>query len=280
MKPRTVSQVIHAASHQMGRLTVRQPLPSAELPYLDPFVLLHHAPPAHFSGHFGVSWHPHRGFSPVSFIFKGGVRHRDTRGHDATVMAGGTQWMHAGSGLLHDERPLAGENELIQLWINSPARHKMDAPSYFPLAPEETPTASSHDGRATIRVIAGSLAGLTGPIRSLTPVNAATLDLKQGGRMHIPLPETHNAFLYLLDGAATFDGTTALALHQVVFDNDGEGIALEALADTRALLMSGEPIGETIVSYGPFVMNTDEEIRAAYRDYRAGAMGLVEKAAG
>ena len=281
MTHRTVSQVVYAASHQMGRLTVRQPLPSAGLPYLDPFVLLHHAPPADFTGDFGVSWHPHRGFSPVTFIFKGGVRHRDTRGHDATVTAGGTQWMHAGSGLLHDELPLAGETELIQLWINSPARHKMDPPSYFPLAPEQTPVSVSDDGAAIIRVIAGSLAGLAGPIPSLTPINAATLDLKRGGHIELALPDTHNAFLYLLEGAATAaDGTVVRGLHQAVFNNDGEGVAIEALENTRGLLLSGEPIGETILSYGPFVMNTEEEIRAAYRDYRTGAMGLVEQQAG
>ena len=102
---RTVAEVIYAEAHEMGPLTVRQPLPSEQLPYFDPFVLLHHAPPKDYGGAPGVSWHPHRGFAPVSFIFKGGIRHRDSQGNDATVLAGGTQWMHAGSGLLHEETP-------------------------------------------------------------------------------------------------------------------------------------------------------------------------------
>ena len=276
MKFRSVSQVVFAPAHQMGPLTVRQPLPSEELPYLDPFVLLHHAPPKDFSGGAGVSWHPHRGFAPVTFIFKGGIRHRDTEGNDATVMAGGTQWMHAGSGLLHDETPIPGETELIQLWINSPARHKMDRPSYHPLTPEATPASIGPDRLVTLHVIAGEVSGVKGPIRTLSPINAATIEAKRGGRIDIALPPTHNVFIYLLDGALRFtDGTTVSGLHQVVFSADGDAIHFEALEDARALLMSGEPIGEAIVSYGPFVMNTEDEIRAAFRDYRNGAMGVV-----
>jgi redox-sensitive bicupin YhaK (pirin superfamily) len=276
MRHRTLSQVIFAAAHEMGPLTVRQPLPSEQLPYLDPFVLLHHAPPKDFSGEFGVSWHPHRGFAPVTFVFRGGVRHRDTRGNDATVLAGGTQWMHAGSGLLHDETPLPGVAEIIQLWINSPSSHKMDQPSYHPLSPEATPTFVNADGLITVHVIAGELGGIKGPIRTLTPINAATLEARRGGSIDIALPATHNAFIYLLDGALKFpDGTQVSGLHQAVFNNDGEATRFEALEDTRALLMSGEPIGETIVSYGPFVMNTESEIRAAFRDYRNGDMGVA-----
>ena len=281
MQHKTVSKVIYAAEHPMGPLTVRQPLPSEELPYLDPFVLLHHAAPKEMSGGHGVSWHPHRGFAPVTFIFKGAIRHRDTRGNNSTVSAGGTQWMHAGSGILHDETPLPGELELIQLWINSPARHKMDAPSYYPLAPEQTPQFVSADGLVSVRVVAGELNGVKGPIATLTPVNAATIDARRGGRIVIPIPRTHHAFVYLLDGAATFgDGTTATGFHQVVFNNDGDDIVIDAVANTRMLLMSGEPIGEAIVSYGPFVMNTEDEIRAAFRDYKNGAMGFVDRRAG
>jgi redox-sensitive bicupin YhaK (pirin superfamily) len=189
--------------------------------------------------------------------------------------------MHAGSGLLHDETPLPGETELIQLWINSPARHKMDRPSYHPLTPEATPASVSADHLVTLHVIAGELAGVKGPIRTLSPLNAATVDARKGGVIEVALPPAHNAFIYLLDGALrSADGTTASGLHQVVFKSDGDGIRLEALENTRALLMSGEPIGETIVSYGPFVMNTEDEIRTAFRDYRAGAMGLVPSVLG
>jgi redox-sensitive bicupin YhaK (pirin superfamily) len=276
MRYRSVSDVVFAPAHAMGPLTVRQPLPCEQLPYLDPFVLLHHAPPMDFSGSTGVSWHPHRGFAPVTFIFKGGIRHRDTQGNDATVLAGGTQWMHAGSGLLHDETPIPGETELIQLWINSPAQHKMDPPSYHPLTPEATPARFSADRLVTLHVVAGELGGVKGPIRTLSPINATTVDARRGGVIDVALPQTHNAFIYLLDGALRLaDGTEAAGLHQVVFRSEADGIRFEAVEDTRALLISGEPIGEPIVSYGPFVMNTEEEIRAAFRDYRNGEMGVV-----
>lgn len=277
MSVRSVRQIVYAPDHEMGPLVVRQPLPSSELPYLDPFVLLHHAPPRTSDGKHGLAAHPHRGFAPVSFIYRGGVRHRDSQGNDSTVRAGGTQWMHAGRGILHEENPLAGENELIQLWINSPSRHKLDAPTYHPLSSENTPRFTTDDGLVTVNVIAGQLLGLTGPIPSLTPVNAATLDMKRNGRIEIALPRSHHSFLYLLDGAVSIGaGEPLTGFRLAEFDCDGDHIVLEALEDTRGLLMSGEPIGEPIVSYGPFVMNTDEEIRAAFREYRAGLFGDVE----
>jgi quercetin 2,3-dioxygenase len=276
MQRRTIAKVIYAAEHDMGPLKIRQPLPSHGLRYLDPFVLLHHAPPRLMDGSHGVDAHPHKGFAPVSFIFKGAIRHRDSRGHDSTVSAGGTQWMHAGSGILHEEVPLAGELELIQLWINSPASHKGDVPSYYPLAAADTPVVRSDDGLIRLNIIAGTLLDAEGPIPSPTPVNAATIEARRGGQLFIPLPATHNAFIYLLDGALRFgDGTRGSGFHQAVFNTDGDGVLITAEEDTRALLMSGEPIDEPVVSSGPFVMNTDEEIRAAYREYRTGAMGSL-----
>ena len=276
MSVRSIRRIVYAPDHEMGPLVVRQPLPSNELPYLDPFVLLHHAPPRIADGKHGLAAHPHRGFAPVSFIYRGGVRHRDSQGNDSTIRAGGTQWMHAGRGILHEENPLAGENELIQLWINTPARHKLDAPGYHPLTAEATPRFTAADGLFTVNVIAGELLGLTGPIPSLTPVNAATIDAKRNGRLEIALPRSHNAFIYLLDGAMSAGAGEPVTGHRLAeFDRDGDSVVLEALEDTRALLMSGEPIGEPVVSYGPFVMNTDEEIRAAFREYRAGLFGEV-----
>jgi hypothetical protein len=275
---RTIAEVIYAAEHAMGPLTVRQPLPSEQLPSFDPFVLLHHAPPTTTDGTHAVGAHPHRGFSPVSFVFEGAIRHRDSRGHDSTISAGGTQWMHAGSGILHEETLLAGRFELIQLWINSPATHKGDAPSYYPLTREDTPRIVTDHGRVTVNVIAGTVLGVSGPVPSLTPINAATIEARKGGCLFLPLPLTHNAFLYLLDGRLNVGGAAASALHLAAFRKDGDGILIEAAEDTHALLMSGEPIGEPLVSHGPFVMNTEDEIRQAFRDYRNGAMGTLEPA--
>lgn len=276
MTHRTVSTIVDGPEQPMGPMVIRQPLPSEALPGLDPFVLLHHAPPRTSDGTHPLEAHPHRGFAPVSFIYRGGVRHRDSQGNDSTITAGGVQWMHAGSGILHEENPLAGENELIQLWINSPAARKMDTPTYHPLSREATPGFVSADGLVTVSVVAGSLLGLTGPIPSLTPVNAATVDATRNGRIEIALPPTHNALVYLLDGALSLGaGEPVTGFRLAAFNRDGDGIQFEALEDTRALLLSGEPIGEPVVQYGPFVMSSDEEIRQAIRDYRAGLFGEV-----
>ncbi len=270
----------------MGGLPVRQPFPTFKVQQVDPFLLLHHADvtvPVHTKpAHAGVGPHPHRGFSPVTFIFRGGVHHRDSRGNNSVVYAGGAQWMNAGMGVMHSERPpqdihrQGGRQEIIQLWINTPARHKMDQPEYFPLQANELPRFVSDDKLVTANVVAGELFGLKGPVPAKTAVNAATLELKKGGRVEIPIPFSHNTFIYLLDGKINIAGYGLTeGLNAVVFANDGEGITLEALDDTRILLVSGEPINEKVVSHGPFVMNTETEILEAMRDYQKGKMGIL-----
>jgi redox-sensitive bicupin YhaK (pirin superfamily) len=286
MKNRTVSTLSYAQMVDMGGFPVRQPLPTNRVEQVDPFLLLHHADikvPEHIEpDHGGVGPHPHRGFSPVTFIFKGGVHHRDSRGNDNVVYEGGAQWMNAGMGVIHSERPpqdiqeRGGKQEIIQLWINTPAEHKMDQPAYFPVSAEEVPTRISADGKVTTRVFAGSLVGLKGPIPSHTEVNAATLTLKEGGKISLELPTNHNALLYLLDGKITLDGFGLIeGLHAVVLKNDGDGVTLEALEDTRILLLSAKPLNEPVVSHGPFVMNTQTQILEAMRDYQMGKMGML-----
>lgn len=286
MKNRTVSQVLYAQMVDMGGIPVRQPFPTQRVEQIDPFLLLHHADlkaPKHVEpDDAGVGPHPHRGFSPVTFIFKGGVHHRDSRGNDSVIYAGGAQWMNAGMGIIHSERPphdiheIGGRQEIIQLWINTPAAHKMDQPAYFPLAADETPTYVSEDGKVLLKVFSGQLLDMKGPIPSHTQVNAATLELKKGGRISIPLPVSHNALIYPLDGKITVEGFGLVeGLNAVLFKKDGEGITLEGLEDTRILLVSGEPLNEKVVSHGPFVMNTQTEILEAMRDYQLGKMGIL-----
>ncbi len=279
MKTRSISQVIPAGIHNMGDLQVRQPLPSAQLEYLDPFVLLHHAH-MHFDETInlekaGVGPHPHKGFAPVTFLFKGGSHHRDSRGNNAKVMDGGTQWMHAGMGIVHSERPIGHEQELIQMWINSPAQFKNDQPYYHPLTKEQTPSYTSDDKKITLNIITGELLGIKGPIPTLSPINSATVYTKAGGKLFIALPKTHNTFLYLLDGVLKVDGKEVTGKNFIEFKNDGDGMEIEAIEDTRCLLMSGKPIGEKIVAQGPFVMNNETEIMRAYSDYRTGKMGIL-----
>lgn len=279
MKTRSINKIIPARMYNMGDLKVRQPLPSPELDYHDPFVLLHHGhmffdenAPLNKSG---VGPHPHKGFAPVTFLFKGKINHRDSRGNNKTVSSGGTQWMHAGMGIIHSERPQSTEMELIQMWINSPAKNKNDQPYYHPLTTEETPFFISEDGKITVNVITGLLNNTKGPIPTLTPINAATIHVQKGGKLKLHIPVNHNMFLYLLDGCLKVEGNEIPGKNFIEFKNDGEGIELEAIEATRCLMMSGEPIGEEIVTHGPFVMNTETQIMEAYRDYRMGKMGVL-----
>jgi redox-sensitive bicupin YhaK (pirin superfamily) len=286
MKNRSVTHLLFAHPYDMGGMPIRQPLPTTKVEQVDPFLLLHHAVvkvPKHTKpDHAGVGPHPHRGFSPVTFIFQGGVHHRDSRGNNSVVYAGGAQWMNAGMGVMHSERPpddiheIGGKQEIIQLWINTPAKHKMDPPAYFPLQAEETPAYESEDRLVRVNVFAGDVMGVQGKIPSLSPVNAATIEIKKGGRISIPVPARHNSLLYLLDGQITIDGYGVTdGLNAAVFANDGDGISFEALLDTRLLFLSGEPLHEKVVSHGPFVMNSETEILEAMRDYQMGKMGIL-----
>ncbi len=286
MKNRSVSRLLYAEQTDMGGMPIRQPLPTQKVEQIDPFLLLHHADikvPTHLKpDHAGVGPHPHRGFSPVTFIFKGGVHHRDSRGNDSIIYAGGAQWMNAGMGVMHSERPpkdiheIGGRQEIIQLWINTPSAHKMDQPLYVPVAAEDAPAFRSADEKVDMKIFSGSLMGISGPIKSHTDVNAATLSARKGGRIVVPLPASHNAIMYLLDGKVNIDGFGLVdGLHLIHFRNDGEGISFEAMEDTRILLLSGAPLNEKVVSYGPFVMNTQTQIMEAMRDYQKGKMGIL-----
>ncbi len=286
MKLRSVSHLLFAEKMDMGGMPIRQPLPSQAVEQIDPFLLLHHAnikAPAHVKpDHAGVGPHPHRGFSPVTFIFRGGVHHRDSRGHDSTVYAGGAQWMNAGMGIIHSERPpddiheIGGQQEIIQLWINTPAKNKMDMPHYFPIQAGDVPSTSSEDGKVKVNVFSGELLNVKGPVPSQATVNAATLVFQEGGKISIPLPPDHNALIYLLDGQLNVDAFGLVdGLHLVYFKNDGEGILLEATRNTRVLLLSGASLNEEVVSYGSFVMNTQTQIMEAMRDYQKGKMGVL-----
>ena len=286
MKNRTVSRLLYAHPYDMGGLPIRQPFPTNNVEQIDPFLLLHHADvkvPTHIDpDHAGVGPHPHRGFSPVTFIFKGAVHHRDSRGNDSVVYAGGAQWMNSGMGVMHSERPsndiheIGGRQEIIQLWVNTPSKNKMDQPAYFPLHNNEVPKYISEGKKVSINVFSGEVLGVKGPIPSLSPVNASTIEMKRGGKISIPIPRDFNAFLYLLDGKISLDGYGITeGLNAVVFSNDGDGVSFETIEDTRMLLMSGRPLNEKVVSHGPFVMNTQTEILEAMRDYQTGKMGVL-----
>jgi redox-sensitive bicupin YhaK (pirin superfamily) len=280
MKTRKIAKVVFGRQHAMGDMYVRQPLPSESVSYLDPFVLLHHGRndiSEDFNlKHSGVGPHPHRGFAPVTFVYEGGVHHQDSRGNSGTVYKGGVQWMNAGMGIIHSERPaLSGIQEIIQMWVNSPAKNKMDQPGYFPLKANEVPKFLSADKLIEFAVVSGNLFNIQGPVPTLSPINSAMIVAQRGGKTAVPFSEKHNAFLYVLDGRAKIDGREINRYNMVVFDNDGDGFEIEFLDDAKALFMSGEPIGEHIVAQGPFVVNEEIQIAQAYRDYRMGKMGIL-----
>lgn len=286
---RTIRQIFPAERVRMGEILLDQPLPARGLDQVDPFLLVHHWADTLKGGEhpsqLGVGPHPHRGFTPATFIFRGSLHHRDSTGRSDIVVEGGVQWMNSGRGIVHSERPpkeLAaegGEFEIIQFWVNAPAAKKMEAPSYQPLPPSKTPIIPSNDGKAKIGLVAGEFAGQKGLIQSHSPVLILRIDIEANGKAEIPIPENYNAFIYQLDGALQVNGDTPTkAKDLTLFNNDGTGIKIEATEDTRLILLSGAPINEPVATYGPFVMNTQDEVMQALRDYQLGKMGqLIEE---
>ncbi|MEJ8804043.1 pirin family protein [Pontibacter sp. H249] len=285
MKNRTVNRILYADVIDMGGMPVRQPFPTQQVEQLDPFLLLHHHithfPEGTIPKLAGVAPHPHRGFSPVTFVYKGGVHHRDSRGNNSTVYEGGTQWMNAGMGIIHSERPpddieeRGGVQEIIQLWVNLPKSHKMMQPEYIPLQAEDTPLVELEGGKVTVQVVSGEFRGTTGPIKTATPILSLRIFMRAGNSYTFPVPESYQAFLYLLDGQVSYESFGLVESHQlVVLNTDGDSCTITAKKDTRVLLMAGKPIGEPMVSHGPYVMNTQTEILQAMRDYQLGKMGF------
>ena len=269
----------------MGGIVLDQALPVRTIEQIDPFLLVHHwaseLPGGESERELAVGPHPHRGFSPVTLIFKGAVHHRDSLGTKSIITAGGAQWMNSGKGIVHSERPpkeLAengGDFELIQFWANTPASRKMEPAKYQPLSAEDTPTITSDDGKVKAGVVAGETLGKTGPIELMTPMLVMRFDIEQGGKMKIPLSKDFNAFLYTLDGKLKIGERHVGAKDLVWFNIDGGSIAFNGLETTRAILLAGEPINEPLATYGPFVMNTQTEIMEALRDYQMGKMGVL-----
>lgn len=284
MKYRSVAHITQSEHLDMGGTEVKQPLPTVKVEQVDPFLLLHHFGPTTVEpGHdpLGVGPHPHRGFEPVTFLYSGGIRHKDSRGNEGFLQGGDVQWMTAGMGIIHSERAsrefleTGGAMEGIQLWVNLPKAHKMAQPAYQDIKADRIPAITEDGGKATLRLVAGQYKGQRGPARTFTPILAIQAALSEGGFIEIEVPESYNALCYLLDGEMqlneNFSYTGETMLH---FKNDGEGFALRATADTRALILAGAPIGEPVAQWGPYVMNTQTEIMQAMRDYQMGKMGV------
>lgn len=283
MKTRTVAGIVPAHDVDMGGTKVKQPLPTQRVEQIDPFLLIHHFGPTTArpgEDPLGVGPHPHRGFEPVTLLYQGGISHRDSRGNKGELSGGDVQWMTAGRGIIHSERASrafleeGGVMEGIQLWVNLPADKKMIQPGYQDIRADRIPVIRGEGVR--LRVVAGSFGDQTGPAVTQTPIEAWQLSLQAGGRIELPLPAGHNALIYILHGQVKLNDNFGYGAETMVhFRDDGEGIVLQGEADdTEVLLLAGRPINEKVVSWGPYVMNSQTEIMQAMRDYQMGKMGV------
>ncbi|MCA0245816.1 MAG: pirin family protein [Proteobacteria bacterium] len=252
---------------------------------LSPFLLLDYAGPMQFEPVLlprGVGQHPHRGFETVTVVYEGEVAHRDSTGQGGVIGPGDVQWMTAGSGILHEEfhspdfSEKGGTLRMVQLWVNLPAKDKMTAPGYQAIVDADIPSVPLPEGAGRVRVIAGSYAGKSGPARTFTPIDVWDVRLTRGGRVTLDLADGYTAALAVLTGSLRVnDGQPVGESKLVVLDRKGTSLTLEAESDTTVLLLSGEPIDEPVVGYGPFVMNSEAEIRQAVEDFNKGRFGSM-----
>ncbi|MEM5311732.1 pirin family protein [Paraburkholderia sp. JHI869] len=287
---RTIERVYPAVrTTEGGGFIVHRPFPTRQLMDFDPFLLLDEMGPTDYApGEAkGAPDHPHRGFETVTYMVEGRFGHKDSAGHSGTLRAGDVQWMTAGAGVIHSEMPdpeftrTGGRMHGLQLWVNLPARDKMMAPRYQELPTEQIPVGRSKDGKVTVKVIAGEALGAKAAIETRTPILYQHFTLAPGARVEQPVPSEYRVFAYGLSGTGLY-GPQAQAIdaqQMVTFASDGDTVTLAAPADASAplevLLIGGVPLNEPVVRYGPFVMNTEQEIRQAVLDYQAGRMGHI-----
>jgi redox-sensitive bicupin YhaK (pirin superfamily) len=253
--------------------------------HLSPFLMLDYAGPANFPAAQqprGVGEHPHRGFETVTIVYQGEVAHRDSAGNSGTIGPGDVQWMTAAGGVLHDEfhsptfTERGGTLEMAQLWVNLPARHKMSAPRYQAIVGSQIPSVTLPEGAGRLRVIAGEYQGARGPAQTFTPLNVWDLRLQAGKNVTLQIAPGQTTALAILRGAVLVNGThRAGDAELLILDLIGTEVDLSAEKDTSLLVLTGVPIGEPIVGYGPFVMNSREEIQTAIGDFQAGRFGHI-----
>jgi len=252
---------------------------------ISPFLMLDFAAEHNFSPsrkERGVDVHPHKGFETVTIAYKGSVAHHDSAGNSGVINPGDVQWMTAGAGILHKEyhekeySKRGGPFEMVQLWVNLPKKYKSEAPHYQALSAEGMGRLELPGNTGVVNVIAGAFNDVKGPAQTYSPVNLIDIKLNKGGKVAFPVPAGHNTALLVIEGNVVVNGQTAPGHSFVLFKNDGEDISITALENSVVLLLSGEPINEPIASYGPFVMNTQEEIFEAIQDYQRGKFGTLD----
>ncbi len=281
MTLRPVQHVITAHSQREGGgFVVRRPFPTQGLDHLDPLLMLDELGPVVYGPGeaIGAPDHPHRGFETVTYILDGESAHADSAGHAGSLGPGSVQWMTAGSGVVHREMPSlrtqqeGGRMHGFQVWVNLPAALKGTAPRYQEVAPERIPVATSADGLATVKVIAGEALGVSSVVATHTPIVYHHWQLRPGASVEVALPADHRVGVYVFDGEITVAGR-ALGSGQLALLGEGDAVTLAGTG--QALVLGGRPIGEPIAWGGPFVMNTRAEVMKAYEDYRNGQMGRI-----
>ncbi|WP_223827737.1 pirin family protein [Hymenobacter armeniacus] len=284
---RRIFQVIDGNRKAVGDgFQVTSPMPGPRIRQLSPFLLIDHIGPmaiAPSETPLGSPPHPHRGFETVTVMYQGVLAHRDTAGHQGNIGPGDVQWMTAGAGLMHEElyekefTRRGGTLEVVQLWVNMPRKDKMAPANYQDIPSTEIKTLPTADGKGTIRVIAGSYEGVTGPASTFSPLTMLDVHLPKGSEFTLKLPQDYNVGLYIVKGDVLLHGNRPAATKQlVVLGWNSEEAHLTATEDSIVLVLAGEPIEEPLATYGPFVMNTNKELVQAIADYERGAMGKFE----
>lgn len=287
---RTVSGIVNSIETlEGGGFLVRRPFPKASFSEFDPFLLLDEMGPMEVApGQAkGAPDHPHRGFETVTYLLSGDMEHKDSRGHAGRLRPGDVQWMTAGAGVVHSEMPsrefmrAGGRMHGFQLWVNLPQRDKMMKPRYQEISSSQIPKASSAEGLVNVSVIAGEAMGQKAVIETRTPIIYLHYRIEPGGVATQQVPDDYQAFAYVVEGEGLFgaDGESAGDGQMVMFAQDGGEVRIENPSDAKAtlelLFIAGVPLNEPVARYGPFVMNTDEEIRQAIEDYQLGRMGAI-----
>lgn len=264
--------------------TVRQSLPTKEFRFANPFIVVHHAGPTQIvpGQRVRIHPHPHRGFSPYTFMLQGEGFHRDNAGNDEVIKAGGVQWMFAGRGILHSEGPTAemlkagGVQELIQLWINAPQANKWDKPFYQAATRDQLPPVLQQEG-VHLRLASGEYDNQTGPIQNFTPIISAVGEITAGRQVLFPATPGYWTLLYVIKGTVLVNNSESVGQHNlIVFRKEGEEFAVKAMEDAQVLFLSAEPIDEPVAAKDNFVMNTPEEIEQAMEDYKQGRFGELD----
>jgi len=290
MKIKQIQQLIEPPpSHMVGDgFKVHNFFPQAvgDQTRMSPFFLLDYGAKFNFSPTNtprGVGVHPHRGFETVTISYKGGVAHHDSYGNKGIISEGDVQWMTAASGILHKEyheseySKKGGPFQMVQIWVNLPAKHKMTKPKYQALQNKDLANYFLPDNKSRVEVIAGNFKGTKGPAFTFSPIEMYNLHLNKESTIMFDLPEHYNTSILVIEGSVIVnDIETVLTDHLILFKNEGEQISIKALTNCIILLLSGEPINEPIAASGPFLMNTKQELVQAYEDFNAGKFGYLE----